>query len=136
MSPNYLQTDRYVAKYASKAESQEPTFPVILSNVVNDMEENGTALSACQKLLNKLIGERTYSAQETAHLLLGIPLVRSSTSFQTLYLASEGSMRPLEQADEGDVDREPGNADDGRPVTDESWLQRCVKDIVPHHLLT
>ena len=55
------------------------------------MDENCSAQSACQKLLNKLIGEQVYSAQETAHLLLELPLVHSLTSFQTLFLASKGS---------------------------------------------
>jgi hypothetical protein len=83
------------------------------------MDEAGSAKTACQKLLNKMLGERTYSAQETAHLLLGIPLVRTSVTFQTLHLGEDGGMRQL-QTDEDD-----GAEDvDGRPVTGDSWFQR------------
>ncbi|KAJ7769637.1 hypothetical protein DFH07DRAFT_714431, partial [Mycena maculata] len=90
----------YITKYATKAEQQAPGFPELLDSVVKQMGEGGTAQSACQKFLNKMLGERTYSAQETAHLLLGIPLVRTSVSFQTLFLDKEGSMRELEDEDE------------------------------------
>jgi hypothetical protein len=79
------------------------------------MDEAATAKSACQKLLNKMLGERTYSAQETAHLLLGIPLVRTSVSFQTLNLGAEGGIREL-HTNEGDLAEDP----DEREVTGDS----------------
>ena len=76
----------YITKYATKAEKNAPAFLEILSSVVNSMAPEGSAESACQKLLNKMLGERAYSAQETAHLLQGIPLVHCSVSFKTLNL--------------------------------------------------
>ena len=83
------------------------------------MDGEATAKSACQKLLNKMLGERMYSAQETAHLLLGIPLVRTSVSFQTLNIREDGGMRELEENEEEAVD-DP----DQRRVTGDSWIQR------------
>lgn len=65
----------YVAKYPSKAEQNAPSFPAGLLDVTCHMEAGRTAQSACQKMLNKMLDERAYSAQETAYLLLGIPLV-------------------------------------------------------------
>ncbi|KAJ7151287.1 hypothetical protein C8R43DRAFT_836878, partial [Mycena crocata] len=122
----------YIAKYASKSEQQAPAFPQLLSTIVNQMDGAGTAKSACQKLLNKMLGERTYSAQETAHLpgalgiapgvLLGIPLVRTSVSFQTLNLSAEGGVRELQAEEADDVD-EPAE----RPVTGNSWFQRYMQ---------
>lgn len=85
------------------------------------MDEAATAKSACQKLLNKMLGERTCSAQETAHLLLGIPLVRASVSFQTLNLGAEGGIRELQTNDDDGVE-DP----DERRVTGDSWFQRLV----------
>jgi hypothetical protein len=77
--------------------------------------------ASCRKLLNKMVGERTYSAQETAHLLLGIPLVGCSMTFHSLNIASEGTMREIEA-------REMEFNEDGeRVVTGESWLQRYMK---------
>ena len=111
----------YVAKYATKSEKQAPAFPQMLKGVVEHVDASVGVQTACQKLLNKMIGERTYSAQETAHLLQGIPLVRSSASFQTLNLARNGSLRRL-----GDVEGNEGEGDE-RPVTSESWLQRWLQ---------
>jgi hypothetical protein len=83
------------------------------------MADNETAQSACRKLLNKMLGEWTYSAQETAHLLLGIPLVRTSVSFQTLMLNEEEGMRELEDANDEEnsamdnIDMDQGSQSDG-----------------------
>ena len=119
----------YFAKYASKDEKQAPAFSKLLASVANSMEEDGTAQSACQKMLNKMLGERTYSAQETAHLLLGIPLVRISATFQTLYIGTEGGFRELatrnNSVDEAQLAVTEG--EDDRPVTDDSSIQRYMK---------
>ncbi|KAF8472178.1 hypothetical protein DFH94DRAFT_684627 [Russula ochroleuca] len=103
----------YIAKYASKAEKEAPAFPELLAGVVNEMEGEGTAQLACKKMLNKMLGERTYSAQETAHLLLGIPLVHASTTFQTIYISAEGGFREL--GTEEDAMANGGEESDGCP---------------------
>jgi hypothetical protein len=85
------------------------------------MGQTGNAQSVCQKPLNKMLGERTYSAQEMAHLLLGIPLVRTSVSFQTLFLAKEGGMRELEDEDDESLGaEETEDAAGRRQVTGDS----------------
>ncbi|KAF5336454.1 hypothetical protein D9611_006665 [Ephemerocybe angulata] len=112
----------YAAKYATKAEKNAPTFTDLLRSVVEGRNEQMTAQATCQKLLNKMVGERAYPAQETAHLLLGIPLVRSSFNFQTLSLAPNGSFRRLRRQDESNP--AVGLADS---VTEESWIQRYVQ---------
>lgn len=115
----------YIAKYASKSEKQAPAFPELLASVANSMDGNGTAQSACQKALNKMLGERTYSAQETAHLLLGIPLVRASVTFQTIYTGTDGGYRELAVQE---ADTESGAMGENEDlVTDDSWLQRYMK---------
>ena len=113
----------YIAKYASKAEKQAPAFPELLAGIVNEMEREGTATLACTKMLNKMLGERTYSAQETAHLLLGIPLVRASTTFQTIYIGAEGGFREL-GTEEGAMAN--GEGENNPAATTESWLQRYM----------
>ncbi|KAJ3505917.1 hypothetical protein NLJ89_g7163 [Agrocybe chaxingu] len=117
----------YIAKYASKSEKQAPAFPELLSKVTTAMDGSATAQSACQKMLNKMLGERTYSAQETAHLLLGIPLVRASASFQTLYIGPEGGMRELGEEDINENALEGAGAEGERRVTSDSWIQRYMK---------
>ncbi|KAF9536267.1 hypothetical protein CPC08DRAFT_590772, partial [Agrocybe pediades] len=116
----------YIAKYASKAEKQAPAFPELLAGVTSSMDNDATAQQACQKILNKMLGERSYSAQETAHLLLGIPLVRASSSFKTIYIGAEGSFREIgeQQADNETSAEEQMEGVGERTVTKESWLQR------------
>ncbi|KAJ7572274.1 hypothetical protein C8J56DRAFT_905872 [Mycena floridula] len=92
------------------------------------MGNNGTAQSACQKLLTKMLGERTYSAQETAHLLLGIPLVQCSVTFHTVSIGNDGRMRELEQDANNDGDLgEEEEEESVRRVTGDSWIQRYMK---------
>ncbi len=132
----------YIAKYASKAESNAPAFPAMLASIVQNLQQENTAVSVCQKLLNKMLGERTYTAQETAHLLLGVPLVRTSVSFQSLNLSKDGSSRALQ--DEPDTEDPMSMAADGedRVVTAESWLQKYMgrpddlEDLSLHELLS
>lgn len=103
----------------------------MLSDILSGMDPHATARTACQKLLNKMVGERTYSAQETSHLLLGIPLVRSSVSFSNLNLSSGGALRELARVDREDrdemaMDVEGPPADDDQAVTGDSWVQRSA----------
>ena len=51
----------YIAKYASKSEKHAPVFPELLASVARSMDDNGSVQSACQKMLNKMLVERTYS---------------------------------------------------------------------------
>ena len=69
-----------------------------------------------------------YSAQETAHLLQGIPLVRCSVSFQTFNLSSDGGYRELRLRDPEVGDEMEGvDVQENPLVTDNSWLQRYMK---------
>ncbi|KAF7363976.1 ATP-dependent DNA helicase pif1 [Mycena sanguinolenta] len=96
----------YIAKYATKAEQQAPAFPQLVSSIVNQMDESTTGKSIRQKLLNKMFGERTYSAQGIVHLLLGIPFVHPSVPWQTLNLAAEGGIRQLQVNEDGPDERQ------------------------------
>lgn len=71
---------------------------------------------SCQKTLSTVLAKRTYSARETAHPLLGVPLVHSSVDFVTANV-SEGSLRQLNG----------GNEDDGS-------VQVTVKSDVNHRI--
>jgi hypothetical protein len=70
-----------------------------------------------------MIGERVYSAQETAHLLLGLPIVKSTFSSTVLNLGKDGNLRQIQT--EPDVDLV--TPEDGRTVTGISWMQRYLK---------
>ncbi|KAJ7585067.1 hypothetical protein C8J56DRAFT_1053461 [Mycena floridula] len=120
----------YVTKYTSKSEKKAPAFPELLKEIIAKMGDNGTAQSACQKLLNKMLGERTYSAQETAYLLLGILLMQCSMTFQMVSIGTDGGMRELEQDVDSDSDGDLGEKEEQGPVrrvTGDSWIQRYMK---------
>jgi len=80
---------QYIAKYASKAEPRSAAFSEILNQILSDSEPDDLILTPVQKLLLQSVAERDISAQETCHLLHGIPLYHSSRSFVFLKLNEE-----------------------------------------------
>ena len=62
------------------------------------LKDDDYALKAVHRLLTNSIGERDYSAQETCHLLLQLPLVMSSREF--VYLSLDGTRMVEERLDE------------------------------------
>jgi hypothetical protein len=83
----------------------------MLEEIVSSVDCNSSMQSVCTKLLNKMIGERVYSAQETAHLLLGLPIVKSTFSYATLNLAKDGNLREVRT--EGDAEDEHSDVQGG-----------------------
>lgn len=100
----------------------------MLDKIIRDAPDDMTAQSTCTKLLNKMLSERKYSAQETHHLLLGVPLFRSSRSFSSLSLSNKGALRQIQDEREAAANAEmPADADtnrSGRVVTSKSDLDR------------
>ena len=68
----------YAAKYCSKIETQTNTYAQIAKSIIPNVSDRNPMLSFVSKMMNKLIGERDYSAQETCHLLLKLPLQEDS----------------------------------------------------------
>ena len=64
----------YIAKYCSKSEKKSTAYTDLLRQVLPRLNERTPLFSVASKLMNKLIGERDWSAQEVCHLLLGLPL--------------------------------------------------------------
>ena len=86
----------YIAKYAAKS---EPRSKAVYSNILKTMKDNGSSLKMVQKLMISSVGERDYSAQETCHLLLGLPMFRASRDF--VYLTLDGSRQVDSNQEEG-----------------------------------
>ena len=63
------------------------------------MKDNGCSLKMVQKLMISSFGERDYSAQETCHLLMGLPKYRASRDF--VYLTLDGSRQVDSNQEEG-----------------------------------
>jgi hypothetical protein len=79
----------YVVKYATKAEKKSPAYRDLAATLVPFVNEARPFQSLVTKLLNKLIGDRDYSAQEVCHYLLDLPLRHSSRSVVSVDLRPE-----------------------------------------------
>ena len=111
---------KYVAKYATKAEPRSKALRELFGNIVRTIKDDGTSLKVVQKLLVNTVGERDFSAQETCHLLLQLPMYRATRDFVILSL--DGSR---------EVD---DNLEADRPVTVESQLDHyCTRPRIPNH---
>ena len=76
----------YITKYATKCEPHSQTMKEIYTNIVQDFKDNGLALKVIQKLLVNSVDEQDFSAQETCHLLLQLPFVKSTRDYTILSL--------------------------------------------------
>ena len=88
----------YCAKYATKSEPRSQPLKEIFTTIVRSLKEDSSSLKAVQKLLINSIGERDFSAQETCHLLLQLPMFKASQDFDVLSL--DGSRAVVERLDE------------------------------------
>ena len=105
---------KYVAKYATMSEPWSKALQEVYRSIMKSINDDGTPLKVVQKLLTSTVGKRDFSAQETCHLLLVLPMVRSSRDFVVLSL--DGSR---------EVDN---NLEADKPVTVESQLdQYCAR---------
>ena len=82
---------QYISKYASKAEPRSIAFSEIFNQIFNNSKPEDASLTSIQKLLLSSVAERDISAQETCHLILGIPLYHSSRMFVVLNLNNESA---------------------------------------------
>ena len=76
----------YCAKYATKPEPRSKALKSVYGNVMKSLKDDGSALKVVQKLMISSVGERDFSAQETCHLLLQLPMYRASRDFVMLSL--------------------------------------------------
>ena len=75
---------RYMTKYAAKAETTSQTAKQIFHSCINNHSLTSQTSSVIKSAMIKSIGERDFSAQETAHMLLGLPLYSCTYTFATL----------------------------------------------------
>ena len=89
----------YVVKYASKCEPRSEPLKKVYKGIVQALSDDDKSVKAVQKLLLNSVGERDFSAQETCHLLLQLPLIMCSREF--IVLSLDGS-RAVEDSLEED----------------------------------
>ena len=91
----------YITKYATKCEPRSQTMKEVYGNIVRNLKDDSTSLKVVQKILINSVGERDFSAQETCHLLLQLPLIKSTRDHVLLSL--DGSRQVEEQRPEQDA---------------------------------
>ena len=77
----------YCTKYVMKSEPRSQSLKEVFTSIVHGLKDGNTSLKAVHKLLINSVGERDYSAQETCHLLLQLPMFKASRDFIVLSLA-------------------------------------------------
>lgn len=109
----------YCAKYATKSEPRSQPLKDLYKSIVAQMSDGNHALKLIQKLLINTVADRDYSAQETCHLLMQLPLCNASREF--VILALDGSRVIREQLLQGERATEPSILDHykSRPHTPE-----------------
>ena len=90
---------KYIATYATEPEPHSKGLKIFFKTVMNRHKDDGKTLKVAQKLLINSVGERDYLAQETCHLILGIPMFSASRNF--VYLSLDGSWEVADRLDEG-----------------------------------
>ena len=72
---------QYCTKYVTKSEPRSQSLKETFTTVIRGLREGNSSLKAVQKLLVNTVGERDYSAQETCHLLLQLPMFKMISSY-------------------------------------------------------
>ena len=68
----------YVGKYVSKPEKSSASYTELQAQVLPYINDQAPLLSFVSKMLNKLIGERDWLAQEVSYILLQLLVQKSS----------------------------------------------------------
>lgn len=85
----------YVSKYVTKNEGQTVPYKDMICRLLPSINPVSPLLSAVTKLINQLIGERDWPAQEICHLLLDLPLHEGTRTVVSVDLRPEQEQRQL-----------------------------------------
>ena len=84
---------RYMAKYAAKGEPRSQPVSAIFKSCVYRLRTNSDSCTALRSAMMRSVGERDFSAQETGHMLLSLPLVSCTYTFVTVSLDASRRLR-------------------------------------------
>ena len=99
----------YVAKYCSKAEKASFAYSELQAQVLPNVSSRNPVLSFTSKMLNKLVGERDWSAQEICHIILGKGLYHSSRKVITFDCRPEKEQRHVVELGDNEVQERKSN---------------------------
>jgi hypothetical protein len=95
----------YIVKYAVKPETKSASYREMATKVILFVNETRPYQSMVTKLMNKLIEERGYSAQEVMHLLLNLELSQGSRAFISVDFLHPDQHSRLYRVDAGETCR-------------------------------
>lgn len=75
-----------MAKYISKSEPISKAASTIIADSINKLRSHSTTATAIRTAMIQSVGNRDFSTQETAHLLLSLPLYTCTYRFVTINL--------------------------------------------------
>ena len=81
----------YVAKYASKGETNSSSYQDTLQKAISCLKDSDAAGIAYQKMVSSFAAERDISSQETCHILYDLALVKSSRQYRSIYVSPDDS---------------------------------------------
>jgi ATP-dependent DNA helicase PIF1 len=93
----------YIGKYVSKPEKSSASYTELQAQVLPRISDRAPLLSFVSRMLNKLIRERDWSAQEVSHLLLQLPVQKSSRMLVSLDCRPEEVQHDLIILESGEV---------------------------------
>jgi ATP-dependent DNA helicase PIF1 len=95
----------YIVKYAVKPEKASLSYREMAEKIIPFVNEAKLYQSMVTKLINRLISERDYSAQEVCHMLLNLKLSQSTREFVTVDLRHPDQHSHLYRVDAGETRR-------------------------------
>jgi ATP-dependent DNA helicase PIF1 len=126
----------YVRKYVSKPETKSRSYKDLQAQIILYTNDRAPLLSFVSKMLNKLVGERDWSAQEVSHILLELPVQEASQTVVTLDCRPEKCQDNVIVLEDGEVStqrspvrryqdrtRDAPGAQELKSVTLFNWLQ-------------
>jgi ATP-dependent DNA helicase PIF1 len=93
----------YVGKYVSKPERASASYAELQAQVLPHINDQAPLLSFVSRMLNKLIRERDWSAQEVSHLLLQLPVQKSSGALVSLDCRPDDIQKDLITLESGEI---------------------------------
>lgn len=78
-----------MAKYAAKSEPRSKDVSENFQSCASKLHNGSDARSALRSAMIHAVGERDFSTQETAHMLLSLPLMSCTFSFATVSLTGD-----------------------------------------------
>lgn len=101
---------RYMTKYAAKGECRSQPVQTLYKSCVEHLNNNSDGRRVLRTALLHSVGERDFSAQETSHMLLSLPLFSCTYNFVTVALNS--SRKVTRDDNSGELTLEASALDD------------------------